>query len=76
MPHNLIIPAFSPLCGSLGLSRCLSGKESSMSQEDSLEEEMAAHSSNPINRGAWRAIVHRAEKSWTELSTHAGTRGS
>ena len=76
MPHNLIIPAFSPLSGSLGLSRCLSGKESSMSQEDSLEEEMAAHSSNPINRGAWRAIVHRAEKSWTELSTHAGTRGS
>ena len=42
---NLIISAFSPFCDSFGLSKCLSGKESAMSQEDSLEEEMATHSS-------------------------------
>ena len=28
---------------------------------------------NPINRGAWQATVHRAAKSWTQLSTHKGT---
>ena len=43
--YNLIISAFSPLCDSLGLSRCLSGKESAMSPEDSLKEGMATHSS-------------------------------
>ena len=38
--------------------------------EDPLEEEMAAHSSNsclgdPMDRGAWRAVVHGVSKSWT-----------
>ena len=52
---NLIISAFSPFCDSFGLSKCLSGKESflpmqemrlqTLGQEDSLEEEMATHSS-------------------------------
>ena len=27
---------------------------------------------NPIDRGAWRAIVHRVAQSWTELSNWAG----
>ena len=36
-------------------------------QEDPLEEEMATHSSvlawkNPMDRGAWRATVHRVTK--------------
>ena len=26
---------------------------------------------NPMDRGAWRAIVHRVTKSRTQLSTHA-----
>ena len=26
---------------------------------------------NPMDRGAWWAIVHRVTKSWTQLSTHA-----
>ena len=38
--------------------------------EDPLEKEMAAHSSVlawriPTDRGAWRATVHGAAKSWT-----------
>ena len=27
---------------------------------------------NPMNRGAWQAIVHRVSKNWTWLSTFAG----
>ena len=26
---------------------------------------------NPMDRGAWRATVHRATQSWTQLSMHA-----
>ena len=26
---------------------------------------------NPMDRGTWRATVHRVAKSWTGLSTHA-----
>ena len=48
----------------------------SLSQEDTLEEGMATHSSldDPMDRGAWQATVHRLAKSWTrlkELNTHA-----
>ena len=32
-------------------------------QEDPLEEEMATHSRNPMERGTWRATVYRAAKS-------------
>ena len=40
----------------------------SMGREDPLEEEMATHFSilclkNPMNRGAWRAIVHGVAES-------------
>ena len=28
---------------------------------------------NPMDRGAWRATVHRVAKSWTPLSMHACT---
>ena len=40
----------------------------SLAQEDPLEEGMATHSgilawSNLMDRGTWKAIVHRAEKS-------------
>ena len=40
--------------------------------EDPLEEEIPAHSSilgleNPMDRGAWQAIVHRVAKSQTQL---------
>ena len=46
----------------------------SLSWEDSLEEEMATHSSiltrNKLTyRGAWWATLHRAAKSWSQLST-------
>ena len=42
----------------------------SLGQEDSLEKEMATHSSIlawriPMDRGAWRAIVHGVAKSRT-----------
>ena len=42
----------------------------SLGQEDSLEENMATHSSifaqrNPMDRGAWQARVHRVAKNWT-----------
>ena len=42
-----------------------------LGQEDPLEEGMAIHSSihiwrTPMDRGAWQAIVHRVEKSWTQ----------
>ena len=45
----------------------------SLGQEDSLEEEMTAHSSilaweNPMGRGAWRATVHSVARSQTQLS--------
>ena len=44
----------------------------SLGQEDPLEKDMATHSSscleNPMDRGAWWAIVHGVAKSWTQLS--------
>ena len=44
-----------------------------LDREDSLEEEMATHSSflawkNPMDRGTWRATVHGIARSWTRLS--------
>ena len=41
-----------------------------LSQEDPLEEGMVTHSSSlswkiPMDKGTWRATVHRIEKSWT-----------
>ena len=41
-----------------------------LSQEDPLEEEMATYSSileNPMDTGAWQAIVHRVTQSQTRL---------
>ena len=52
----------------------------SLGQEDPLEKEMATHSSilawrmNPMDRGAWRAVVHRVAKSWTQLGDLARVR--
>ena len=48
----------------------------SLGWEDPLEEGMAAHSSIlawriPMDRGAWRATVHRVAKSQTQLSDQA-----
>ena len=45
----------------------------SLHWEDSLEEEMATHSSIlawriPMDRTAWQATVHEVSKSWTQLS--------
>ena len=45
----------------------------SLGWEDCLEEGMATHSSilawrNPMDRGAWQAVVHGVAKSWTQLS--------
>ena len=45
----------------------------SLGREDSLEEEMATHSrilawKNPMERGAWQAIVHGAAKNRKQLS--------
>ena len=44
----------------------------SLGWEDPLEEEVATHSNviawkNPMNRGAWQAIVYRLAKSQTSL---------
>ena len=44
----------------------------SLGLDDPLEEEMATHSSIlawriPMDRGAWRATVHRVAKSWTQM---------
>ena len=46
----------------------------SLGWEDPLEESMATHSSVlawriPMDRGAWRATVHRVAKSRTRMST-------
>ena len=48
----------------------------SLGWEDPLEEGMATHSSIlawriPMDRGAWRATVHRGAKSQTQLSDYA-----
>ena len=50
----------------------------SLGQEDPLEEGMATQSAscleNPLDRGAWWAILHMLTKSWPllkQLSTHA-----
>ena len=48
----------------------------SLGWEDSLEEGMATHSSIlawriPMDRRAWRAIVHGVTKSWTQLCKYA-----
>ena len=50
----------------------------SLGQEDSLEKEMATHSSilawkNPVDRGAWRATVHGVTKSCPNLATKQTT---
>ena len=42
---------------------------SSLSWEDPLEKEMSDHSSIPVDRGAWWAIIHAGAKSRTSLST-------
>ena len=44
----------------------------SLGWEDPLEKGMATHSQyscleDPVDRGAWRATVHRVPKSWTRL---------
>ena len=46
----------------------------SLGQEDPLEREMATHSilqysclENPMDRGVWRAAVHRVAKSQTQV---------
>ena len=43
--------------------------------EDTLEEDMATHSSilawRIMERGDWRTIVHGVAKSWTRLNMHA-----
>ena len=43
----------------------------SLGQEDSLQKEMAIHSSsclgNPMDRGVLRAAVHGVTQSWTQL---------
>ena len=44
----------------------------SLGREDPLEEQIRTHSSildleNPMDRGAWQAIVHRVAKSQTQL---------
>ena len=44
----------------------------SLGWEDPLEEQIRTHSSilgleNPMDRGAWQAIVHRVAKSQTQL---------
>ena len=48
----------------------------SLGQEDPLEEEMATHSSIlawriPMDREAWRAMVHGVAKSQTQLKQHS-----
>ena len=50
----------------------------SLDWKDALQEEMATSSSilawkNPMDRGAWWATVHGAERSRIRLSTHACT---
>ena len=50
----------------------------SLGWEDPLDEEMATHSSysclgNPMDSGAWQAVVHGITKSQTPLRIHAGT---
>ena len=46
----------------------------SLGEEDNLKEEMATHSTeNPMDRGAWQAIVHGVAKSRTQLSAHTHT---
>ena len=72
----------------VGLPRWLSGKESvcqrrrrvqSLGWEDPLEKEMATYSiqysclENPMDRGAWWAIVYGIPKTQTRLSTHTCT---
>ena len=45
-----------------------------LGQEDALEEGMATHSSIPMDRGAWRATVHRvAQSDTTEAIQHTCT---
>jgi len=53
----------------------------SLGWEDTLEKEMATHSSilawkNPVDGGTWQATVHRVTKSWTRLSDFTQEGGS
>ena len=53
----------------------------SLDEEDLLEEEMATHSSilvrkNPMDIGAWQAMVHGVAKSWTQWHRHTLLRNS
>ena len=62
-----------------GLPRWHSGKESACQGRRQSGRSPGVGNSNPLqysclensmDRGAWQAIVHRAAKSWTQLSTH------
>ena len=51
----------------------------SLGQEDPLEEEHGiplqySCLKNPMDKGAWRAVVQRVTKSWTQLSDLAHTK--
>ena len=69
----------------LGLPWWLSGKESACNAGDTGSITELGRSpgegndnplqysclGNPMDRGAWRAAVHEASESWTQLSMHA-----
>ena len=59
--------------GSEGLPAMWETRVQSLGWEDPLEKKMATHSGilaweTPVDRGAWKATVHRVAKSWTRLS--------
>ena len=59
--------------GSEGLPAMWETRVRSLGLEDPLEKKMATHSGilaweTPVDRGAWKATVHRVAKSWTRLS--------
>ena len=72
---RLILKAFLPRSKRLSIKNLPAMQEiqvQSLDQEDPLEKGMATHSNscleNSMDRGAWRATVHRVTKSWTQLS--------
>ena len=73
-PYGNIIPyaSFSGFLGGSAVKNLLAMQETrvqSLGGEDTLEEGMATHSmENPMDRGAWCALVQRVAKSQTGLN--------
>ena len=75
--HHNAFPDGSAVKNPLAMQKSRERQTPSLGREDPLEQSMATDSSTlawriPMDRGAWRATVHRVERSRTRLKQQIG----